>query len=43
MPGVATPIKNGWLGWLIASFFLGARPMFLPRITDGRFMPWRIF
>jgi len=42
MPRVATQIKNGWLAWLIASFFLGAQHMFLPLILDGRFMLWRL-
>jgi hypothetical protein len=42
MPRVAAQIKNGWLAWLIASFFLGAQHMFLPLILDGRFMLWRL-
>ncbi len=42
MPRVAAQIKNGWLAWLIASFFLGAQHMFLPLIPDGRFMLWRL-
>jgi hypothetical protein len=42
MPRIAAQIKNGWLAWLIASFFLGAQHMFLPMIPDGRFMLWRL-
>jgi hypothetical protein len=42
MPRIAAQIKNGWLAWLIASFFLGAQHMFLPLIPDGRFMLWRL-
>lgn len=42
MPRVADQLKNGWLAWLIASFFLGAQHMFLPLIPDGRFMLWRL-
>jgi hypothetical protein len=42
MPRVAAQLKNGWLAWLIASFFLGAQHMFLPLILDGRFMLWRL-
>lgn len=42
MPRVAAQIKNGWLAWLIASFFLGAQHMFLPLIPDARFMLWRL-
>ena len=43
MPRIALQVKNGWLAWLIASFFLGAQHMFLPLIPDGRFMLWRLF
>jgi hypothetical protein len=42
MPGIAAQLKNGWVAWLIASFFLGAQHMFLPLIPDGRFMLWRL-
>lgn len=42
MPRIADQVKNGWLAWLIASFFLGAQHMFLPLILDGRFMLWRL-
>lgn len=42
MPRIAAQMKNGWLAWLIASFFLAAQHMFLPLILDGRFMIWRL-
>jgi len=42
MPRLADRLNNGWLAWLIASFFLGAQHMFLPLILDGRFMLWRL-
>ena len=42
MPRVAAQIKNGWIAWLVASFFLGAQHMLLPLIPDGRFMLWRL-
>ncbi|HUF00389.1 MAG TPA: hypothetical protein VMN99_14120 [Anaerolineales bacterium] len=42
MPRLEAQIKNGWVAWLIASFFLGAQHMFLPLILDGRFMLWRL-
>jgi hypothetical protein len=42
MPRLANQLKNGWLAWLIASFFLAAQHMFLPLILDGRFMLWRL-
>lgn len=42
MPRIAAQMKNGWLAWLIASFFLAAQHMFLPLILDGGFMMWRL-
>lgn len=42
MPRLEAKIGNGWIAWLIASFFLGAQHMFLPLILDGRFMLWRL-
>ena len=42
MPRIAEQLKNGWLAWLIASFFLAAQHMFLPLIFDGGFMLWRL-
>lgn len=42
MPRMAAQLKNGWVAWLIASFFLAAQHMFLPTILDGHFMLWRL-
>ena len=42
MPRLEAQLKNGWLAWLIASFFLAAQHMFLPLILDGGFMLWRL-
>lgn len=41
MPRLAIQLKNGWLAWLIASFFLAGQHMFLPFILDGRYLLWR--
>jgi hypothetical protein len=40
MPRLSEQI-NGWLAWLIASFFLAAQHMFLPTILDGGYFLWR--
>lgn len=40
MPRLSEQI-NGWLAWLIASFFLAAQHMFLPTIIDGGYFLWR--
>ena len=40
MPRLGKQI-NGWLAWLIASFFLAAQHMFLPLILDGGYLLWR--
>jgi hypothetical protein len=42
MPRLAGLVKNGWVAWLIASFFLGFQHCFLPLILDGRFILWRL-
>ena len=42
MPRLEAQFKNGWLAWLIASFFLAAQHMFLPLILDGGYMLWRL-
>jgi len=42
MPRLEMQLKNGWLAWLIASFFLAAQHMFLPLILDGGYLLWRI-
>jgi hypothetical protein len=40
MPHLSQQI-NGWLAWIIASFFLAAQHMFLPFIFDGGYLLWR--
>jgi membrane protease YdiL (CAAX protease family) len=40
MPRLSQQI-NGWLAWIIASFFLAAQHMFLPFIFDGGYLLWR--
>jgi hypothetical protein len=40
MPRLSKQI-NGWLAWLIASFFLAAQHMFLPTLLDGGYLLWR--
>jgi hypothetical protein len=42
MPRLEAQLKNSWIAWLIASFFLAAQHMFLPLILDGGFILWRI-
>ena len=42
MPRLEAQLKNSWLAWLIASFFLAAQHMFLPTILDGGYFVWRI-
>jgi hypothetical protein len=41
MPRLSEQI-NGWLAWLIASFFLAVQHMFLPFILDGGYLFWRL-
>jgi hypothetical protein len=41
MPRLEAQLKNGWIAWLIASFFLAAQHMFLPLILDGGYLLWR--
>jgi hypothetical protein len=41
MPRLEAQLKNGWVAWLIASFFLAAQHMFLPLILDGEYLLWR--
>lgn len=41
MPRIETQLKNGWLAWLITSFFLSAQHMFLPLILNGGYLLWR--
>ncbi len=41
MPRLEAQLKNGWLAWLITSFFLAAQHIFLPLILDGGYLLWR--
>jgi hypothetical protein len=42
MPRIEAQLKNGWVAWFIASFFLAAQHMFLPLILDGGYLLWRL-
>jgi hypothetical protein len=42
MPRLEAQLKNGWVAWLIASFFLAAQHMFLPFILNGGYLLWRL-
>jgi hypothetical protein len=41
MPRLEAQLRNGWIAWIIASFFLAAQHMFLPLILDAGYMLWR--
>ena len=41
MPRLEAQLRNGWLAWLIASFFLAAQHIFLPLILNGGYLLWR--
>jgi hypothetical protein len=41
MPRIEVQLRNGWVAWLIASFFLAAQHMFLPTILNGGYLLWR--
>lgn len=41
MPRLEVQLKNGWVAWLITSFFLAAQHMFLPLIFNGGYLLWR--
>jgi len=41
MPRLEAQLRNGWIAWLIASFFLAAQHIFLPLILDGGYLLWR--
>jgi len=41
MPRLEVQLKNTWLAWFIASFFLAAQHMFLPTILNGGYFLWR--
>ena len=42
MPRLEEQLKNGWVAWILASFFLAAQHMFFPFVLDGGFMLWRL-
>lgn len=42
MPRLAAQMKNSWVAWILASFFLAAQHMFFPFLFNGRFMLWRL-
>lgn len=42
MPRLEAQLRNGWLAWLLASFFLAAQHMFFPFLLNGGFMLWRL-
>ena len=41
MPRLEAQLKNGWVAWLIVSFFLAVQHIFLPLILDGGYLLWR--
>ena len=41
MPRLEVQLKNSWLAWFIASFFLAAQHVFLPLILNGGYLLWR--
>ena len=42
MPRLETQLRNGWVAWILASFFLAAQHMFFPFVLNGGFMLWRL-
>jgi hypothetical protein len=42
LPRLTEQLKNGWIAWLLASFFLAAQHMFLPLILNGGYLMWRL-
>jgi hypothetical protein len=42
MPRLEKQLSNGWLAWVLASFFLAFQHIAVPLILDWRFMLWRI-
>jgi hypothetical protein len=42
VPRLEAQLRNGWVAWFVASFFLAAQHMFLPLILDGGFLLWRL-
>jgi hypothetical protein len=41
MPRLEVQLRNGWIAWLLASFFLAAQHIFLPFILNGGYLLWR--
>lgn len=42
MPRLEAQLKNGWLAWILSSFFLAVQHMFFPFIFNGGFLLWRL-
>lgn len=42
MPRLEMQVRNGWVAWMLASFFLAAQHMFFPFVLHGGFMLWRL-
>lgn len=42
MPRLEAQLKNGWVAWILASFFLAAQHMFFPFVLNGGFLLWRL-
>jgi hypothetical protein len=42
MPRLEKQLGNGWLAWMLASFFLAFQHIAVPLIFDWRFMLWRL-
>lgn len=42
MPRLEKQLRNGWVAWMLASFFLAAQHMFFPFVLNGGFMLWRL-
>jgi hypothetical protein len=42
MPRLEAQLRNGWVAWIMSSFFLAAQHMFFPFYFNGGFMLWRL-
>ncbi len=42
MPRLEAQLGNGWLAWILASFFLAAQHIFFPFVLNGGFALWRL-
>ncbi|HSQ27067.1 MAG TPA: hypothetical protein VLM80_08070 [Anaerolineales bacterium] len=42
MPRIEKQLGNGWIAWVLASFFLALQHITLPLIFDWRFIIWRL-